>query len=390
MIPYGQHHITQEDVEAVTRSLRGDRITQGQKVDEFEAALREFFGCEHAVAVNNGTTALHLAYKALGVEDGDQVLTTPNTFVATSNAVLYNEGTPRFVDIDASSYNLDVDRLEKFLSDPENRENVAGIAPVHFAGLPCDMEKISELAERYDLFVLEDACHAPGAEWCDSNDRWHKVGDCSHGDAAVLSFHPVKHFTTGEGGAVLTNEEDLAESIRALRHHGITRNQEQFSGEPDGPWDYEMQELGINGRITDIQCALGISQLERLEETVRKRRELANDYRNELSDVEGLVLPEEGSSRKHSYHLYVVRSEYRDDLYDHLRDDDIGAQVHYIPVYDQPYYQENLEVNSSNYPRMEAYYEQALSLPMFPRLSQDDFDHVIESIKTFHRDRSGS
>lgn len=384
MIPYGQHSIEEEDIEAVVEALRSERITQGQYVDEFENALSDHFGCNHAIAVNNGTTALFLAHKALGVSDGNEVLTTPNTFVATANGIVFNDGRPRFLDIHPETFNLDIDRLEEYLSKPDNRDDVVGITPVHFAGLPCDMEKIWELADEYDLFVLEDACHAPGAQYRDRKGNWHKIGSCSHSDAAILSFHPVKHITTGEGGAILTNDPDLADSVRKLRHHGISKTPEDFVHKPNGPWYYEMQELGINGRITDFQCALGIEQLHRLDERVEKRQAIADEYFDALTKIEEIQTPDIDDKSHHSFHLFVILAKQKEELFSHLRDSGISPQVHYIPVHRHPYYQDKYDYSEGDFPYAESYYQAALSLPMFPGLSEDDMNHVIQTLQEFY------
>ncbi|MFB6357024.1 MAG: UDP-4-amino-4,6-dideoxy-N-acetyl-beta-L-altrosamine transaminase [bacterium] len=384
MIPYGQQSISEQDIESVKDVLQSDLITQGPKVKEFEDALCDHFGCSQAVAVNNGTMALQLAYKALGVSQGDEVVTTPNTFVATANGIVYNDGHPKFVDIDSNTFNLDADKLETFLDDPKNRENLVGIAPVHFAGLPCVMGKIYELAQRHDLFVLEDACHAPGAGWRDSEGQWHKIGSCSHSDAAVMSFHPVKHFTTGEGGAVLTNDHELADKVRQLRTHGITNNPEQLH-ENHGPWYYEMQELGYNGRITDFQCALGIQQLDRLDEFVEGRRKLAGEYDDFFGGTEGITSTNVPDDRSHAYHLYVIRTRWRDQLFEFLRENDVAPQVHYIPVHLQPYYREHFEINGENLHQAEAYYEEAVSIPMYSQITQEDKETIFQLFERFIR-----
>ncbi len=386
MIPYGKHSISEEDIKAVVETLRSERLTQGPKVEEFEQALCEKFGCEYAVAVNSGTMALHLAYKALGVVEGDEVVTSPNTFVATANGILYNGGIPRFIDIDPETYNLSTEKLEEHLSNSENRKNLKGIAPVHFAGLPCGMEKIYELAKQYDLFVLEDACHAPGAEYKDEAGCWYEVGSCVHSDAAVLSFHPVKHITSGEGGAVLTNDKNLAEKIRILRTHGITKNPRQIQ-DNHGPWYYEMQQLGFNGRITDLQCALGISQLTRLDEFVDRRRQIARRYDSVFKSIPEIKAPRVGDNCKHAYHLYVIRCQDRDRLFEYLLENDISPQVHYIPVHLQPYYQEKFGYSLGEYPEAEKYYTQALSLPVFFGLKKPEQKKVCSKVKTFYEQR---
>jgi UDP-4-amino-4,6-dideoxy-N-acetyl-beta-L-altrosamine transaminase len=383
MIPYGKQSITEADIQAVEKVLRSDWLTQGPRVEEFEQALCEKFGCDYAVAVNSGTMALHLAYKALGVDEGDEVVTSPNTFVATANGVVYNGGIPRFVDINLDTYNLSPEKLEEYLSNSENRKNLKGIAPVHFAGQPCGMEKIYNLARKYNLFVLEDACHAPGAEYRGTNGTWHKVGNCKHSDAAVLSFHPVKHITTGEGGAVLTNKKGLAEELKILRSHGITKEPGEMS-ENHGPWYYEMQQLGFNGRITDLQSALGISQLKRLDEFINRRRQIAARYDSAFKSIPEIKTPQIADKYKHAYHLYVIRCQDRDRLFEYLLDNGISPQVHYIPVHLQPYYRWHFSYQAGDYPAAEKYYKEALSLPMFPTLEEKKIEYVINTVENFY------
>ena len=379
MIPYARQQIDEQDLAAVIETLQSDWITQGPAIRRFEEALCERFGAKHAVAVSSGTAALHLACLALGVHPGDEVITSPNTFVASANCVLYCGGRVRFVDIDPQTYTLSADRLEAYLAVPENRKHVRGIIPVHSAGHPCNMERIAALAERYGLWIIEDACHAPGARWQDANRTWHKIGACSHSDMAVFSFHPAKHFTTGEGGAILTNRQDLYEKLLCLRTHGITKDAAHLQ-ENHGPWYYEMQDLGFNYRITDLQCALGLSQIRHLDSWVRRRREIAEHYHATLAEIKDLALPYTAPGIEHAYHLYVLQIPYRKAVFQAMRNAGIGVQVHYIPVHLQPYYRTQFGYGWGDFPIAETYYRRALSLPMFPSMTENDFRHVIDTL----------
>ena len=378
-LPYGHQTIEEEDLRAVADVLRSDFLTQGPAVERFENDLKEYCGARHAVAVANGTAALHLAALAAGAGPGDVVLTSPNTFVATANCVRYAGAVPGFVDIDPKTRNLDPAELERFLERDEARTRVRGVIPVHFAGLPADMERISDLARRRDLFVIEDASHALGAGWRDRSGRFVKVGACSHSDMTTLSFHPVKHLTTGEGGAILTNRDDLAARLRALRSHGIHR-------EPSRPvsgalgWLYEMRELGFNYRITDLQCALGSAQIKRLDRWLARRTELVARYRAGLGDDPRVRLGTESAGARPAWHLLVVEVPARGEIYQRLRRRGIGVQVHYIPVHLHPYYRDLLGTRPGDFPRAEAYYERALSLPLFPSLRDEDVDRVVREL----------
>jgi len=380
MIPYGRQWIEPGDLERVLEVLRSDWITQGPSVERFEEALCARFGARYAVAVSSGTAALHLASLALGVGPGDRVVTSPNTFVASANCVLYCGGTVCFVDIEPETGNLSVERLEAFLEKAGNRERLKGIIPVHFAGQPCDLERIRTLADRYGLWVLEDACHAPGARWRDGNGQWHTVGSCSHSDAAVLSFHPVKHVTTGEGGAILTNRKEIYGKIQQLRSHGIIRDRNEMETD-DGAWFYEMQDLGFNYRITDFQCALGISQLQRLDEVLKRRREIAEIYGQALGGLPGVRPLTVRRGVEHAYHLYVVRLRNRRAVFEQLSAAGIGVQVHYIPVHLQPYYRRTHKARPGDFPEAEAHYQEALSLPIFYGLGNDDVGEVVRALR---------
>ena len=296
MIPYGRHYIDDEDIAEVIKVLKSDFITQGPKIKEFEDALCKYTGAKYAVAVSSGTAALHLACLASGIGRGDEVITSPITFVASANCVLYCGGIPLFVDIQNDTLNIDP---EKIISKITNKTRA--IIPVHFAGHPCDLEEIHSIAKKYRLFVIEDACHALGAEY-----RGTKIGSCQYSDMTVFSFHPVKSITTGEGGAILTNNETLYEKLLTLRTHGITKDKEKWKAREEGDWYYEMQYLGYNYRITDFQCALGISQLRKLDRFISRRREIARIYTERLSRVEGIILPVERQYVKYAWHLYTI------------------------------------------------------------------------------------
>ncbi len=377
-LPYGHQTIEEEDLRAVLDVLRSDWLTQGPAVERFEQDLTGLCGARHAIVVSSGTAALHLAALAAGVGPGDVVVTSPNTFVATANSVRYAGGEPRFADIDPATLNLEPEALSRVVASLEGR--VRGVIPVHFAGLPADMERISALARRHGLFVIEDASHALGASFRDREGRWHRVGSCSHSDMATLSFHPVKHVTTGEGGAILTSRDDLAERIRTLRTHGIVRDPARLS-RSDGGWYYEMEALGFNYRITDFQCALGSAQLRRLSRWLERRAAIVARYRSELrSDPRvGFVIEPEGT--RPAWHLCPIRVPNRAEVYRRLRARGIGVQVHYIPVHLHPYYRRLLGTREGDFPHAEAYYRQALSLPLYPGLRDEDVDRVILELR---------
>lgn len=377
IIPYGRHYIDKTDINQVVKVLKSDWITQGPKVKEFEEALAKYCGARYVVAVSSGTAALHLACLAAGLKRGDEAITTPITFVATCNSILYTGAKPVFADIDYDTVNIDPQKIKERIT-----KKTKAILPVHFAGLPCDMPEISRIAKENKLVVIEDACHALGAGY-KYNGRWIKVGSCRHSDMVVFSFHPVKSITTGEGGAVLTNRRDLYERLLMLRHHGITKNPKGFKHNP-GPWYYEMRYLGFNYRITDIQCALGISQLKRLGVNINKREKIASTYNKNFSNLLGLIeLPPAFSPDKRSaWHLYIIRLKDKNlirgktKLFLKMQDRKIHLQLHYIPVYRQPYYRKNVSFGL-NLANAERYYAEALSLPIYPTLTYKQQDYVI-------------
>jgi len=383
VINYGKQTIEIVDIKVVNDTLQSDWLTQGPKVSAFEAALAEYCGARFTVAVANGTAALHLANLVMDLQPGDGVITTPITFLATANAVIYCGGRPYFSDVDQDTINIDPIAINKTITDTPG---IKGIIPVHFAGVMVDMERIHSIAKENNLWVIEDACHALGGKWIDSAGKVQTVGNCSYSDMTVFSFHPVKQITTGEGGAILTNNEKLYKRLVKLRTHGMTKDPLQLE-ENHGGWYYEMSELGYNYRITDIQCALGIMQLQRNDEWVARRRELVNRYDTAfrtLDEIRSQSHPD--SEGGYSYHLYVVRARNRKKLYDFLKVRGINTQVHYIPVHLQPYYRERFGYGRGDFPVAEEYYNQALSLPLYPLLTDKEQDYIIHQVWNFYAD----
>jgi UDP-4-amino-4,6-dideoxy-N-acetyl-beta-L-altrosamine transaminase len=380
VIPYGRQSITKEDIEAVTEVLECDYLTQGPKIGEFEKAFASYVGSKYAVAVANGTAALHLCALSLGVGEGSKVITTPITFVASANCVRYCGGDLQFVDIDPQTYNLDINKVRELLkSSPKG--TYQGIIPVNFAGYPVDMEAFKELADEYGLWIIEDACHAPGGSFTDRKNVLQKCGKGNYADLAIFSFHPVKHIACGEGGMITTNNKELYEKLMVLRTHGINQASPERK-ETEGGWLYEQNLLGYNYRLTDMQAALGISQLKRAEEGLKRRREIANKY-DEAFKNSAIKTPFRDSSINHAFHLYVIQTPRRKELYEFLRTKNIFTQVHYIPVHTQPYYSQ-LGFKKGDFRLAEAYYERCLSLPMYPSLNEADQQHVIDCVLEFH------
>lgn len=374
MISYGKQNINQVDIDTVVEVLRSDFLTQGSKVNEFECDLASYCGTQYAKVTSNATAALHLSYLAIGLGKGDIVWTTPNTFVATANAALYCGAKVDFVDIDSETYNISIAALKSKLVQAKRDKNLPSlVVPVHFAGQSCEMKDIWELSKEYGFKVIEDASHALGGEYLNF-----KVGSCRYSDMTVFSFHPVKMITTGEGGAVLTNNKDLNDKVTLLLNHGITKDASQFNNESDGEWYYEQQVLGFNYRLTDIQAALGISQLKRLDNFVKKRREIARRYLNEL---EGIKLPYQHPDTNSSWHLFVILSKNRGIVKQKLKEHGVGSQVHYIPVVSQPYYQD-MEYNIKHYPKTDTYYQNTLSIPMYYELNSVEQELIISSINS--------
>ena len=364
MISYGKQSINQDDIDAVVDVLKSDFLTQGPKVVEFENDLANYCEATYAKAVNSGTAALHLAYLAIDLEQGDIVWTTPNTFVATANAALYCGATIDFVDIDPKTYNLSIDCLkEKLIQAKKDNKLPKLVVPVHFAGQSCEMKAIWKLSKEYGFKVIEDACHALGGEYLNN-----KVGNCEYSDMAVFSFHPVKMITTGEGGAITTNNEKLNEKIELLRSHGIAKDATKFDNQSDGDWYYEQRALGFNYRLTDIQAALGISQLKRLDSFVARRREIVKQYFDKLDNS---LLPYQHPDTNSSWHLFVIQTEDRKATYKQLKTQGIMTQVHYIPVTSQPFYNRKKLKNSADF------YRHCLSLPIYADLNNNEQNRVI-------------
>ena len=386
MIPYGKQTLSEADIAAVVRVLHSDYLTQGSQVPAFEGSLKTYCGAEHAVAVCNATAALHIACQALGLQQGDIVWTSPITFVASANCALYCGATVDFVDIDPQTLNLSIPRLAEKLAAAQ----VSGclpkiIIPVHLCGEPCDMAALHQLAQQYGFKIIEDASHAIGASY-----RGGKVGSCQYSDITVFSFHPVKIITTAEGGACLTNNPELANKLALLRSHGITRNPAEMQGEPDGAWYYQQIDLGYNYRMTELQAALGVSQMTRLDEFVARRHALAARYDKLLADLP-LILPYRNPANQSALHLYPIQiqpenmqpesGKTRQQIFDYLRAHGIGVNVHYIPVHTQPYYRQRFGFKPGDFPNAETYYSRAISLPLYFSLSEDEQDTVVATLK---------
>lgn len=380
MIPYGKQNISDDDIEAVISVLKSDFITQGPVLPQFERAVADHVGAAQCVAVNSATSALHIALRSLDVGPGDLVWTSPITFVASSNAALYCGADVDFVDICTNSFNMDMDVLADKLKQAETDGRLPKvIVPVHLTGRSCDMKALDALRKTYGFKVVEDASHAIGADYLDQ-----KVGSCAYSDLCVFSFHPVKIITTGEGGAVTTNDRTLGRKLAALRSHGITRDPDEM-GRNDGPWYYEQRGLGFNYRMTDIQAALGLSQMSRLTTFVTRRRELAKRYDRLLADSDFERPLPDTDEISSSWHLYVIRlpegssTLARRHLFEKLRSDGIGVNVHYIPVTRQPYYRE-LGFDPAQFPVAESYYERAISMPLYYDMTDSQQDTVVKSL----------
>jgi UDP-4-amino-4,6-dideoxy-N-acetyl-beta-L-altrosamine transaminase len=381
MIPYGRQDIRQEDIDAVVSVLRSDLITQGPLVPRFESLVANYCGVRYSVAVNSATSALHISCLALGLGPGDWLWTSPITFVASANCARFCGANVDFVDIDPVTYNMSPRALEEKLIRAKNEGRLPKIVvPVHFSGQSCEMEVMHLLSRKYGFRIVEDASHAIGAKY-----HGDSVGKSRYSDITVFSFHPVKIITTGEGGMALTNDAKLAERMTVLRSHGITRDPALMTNEAEGAWYYQQQYLGFNYRMTDIQAALGVSQLSRLEEYVTRRHEIAQLYTSGLSDLP-LTTPWQNPNGRSAMHLYVIRIQEkrskltRLEIFNSLRSSGIGVNVHYIPIHTQPYYK-SMGFTSGDFPHAEAYYQQAISLPIYPTLTLDEQAHVIESIR---------
>lgn len=376
-IPYGRQNITDEDVAAVAEALRSDFLTQGPRIAQFEHDFAEYVGARYGVAVNNATAGLHLAARALGVKEGQRVIVTPMTFAASANCIRYCGGDVTFCDIDPDTYLMDTRKLEKML-DENPAGTFAGVVVVDFAGYPHNMEEVRRIADRHGLWIIEDACHAPGAWWTDSKGQRQLTGNSLFADCTVFSFHPVKHIATGEGGMVTTDSPEILRRLQLFRTHGITRDPEALT-HCDGGWYYEMQELGFNYRLTDIQAALGISQLKRADQGIARRREIARRYDEAFAGIDAIRTPFRGDGIQHAFHLYVIQVPDRRKLYDFLRSEGVLAQVHYAPVHLMPYYRQ-FGWTDGSLPVVEEYYRHCLSLPMFPTLTDEEQQYVIDKV----------
>ncbi len=377
-IPYGRQNISEQDIQAVVDVLKSDWITQGPAIERFEKTVAEYTGTKYAVAVSSATAALHIGCLAAGLGPGGLLWTVPNTFVASANCGLYCGADVDFVDIDPNTYNMSVKALRKKLETSDQKPDI--VVPVHFAGQSCEMEAIQQLARQYGFNVMEDASHAIGGSYKNT-----KVGSCAYSDMTVFSFHPVKIVTTGEGGLILTNNVDLYEKLIRLRTHGITRDPRFMTGESNGPWDYQQIELGFNYRMTDLQAALGASQMTRLDTFVQRRHELVARYNEALKDLP-LTLPYQHPDTYSAFHLYVVRlrlneiQKSRKQVFEELQAVGIGVNVHYIPVHTQPYYQQ-LGFQPGDFPDAERYYQEALTLPLYYDLTEAEQDQVIRACR---------
>ena len=375
-IPYGKQYIDKSDIIAVLDVLKSDYLTQGPKIKEFEDLICNYTGAKYCVAVSNGTAALHLAVKVLEILEGKEGITTPNTFVASANCMVYNNIKPIFADIDSKTYNINPDKIIEKINSKTKL-----IIPVHFAGQPCNMEKIRKIADENSLYIIEDASHAIGSRYKGGT----KIGNCKYSDMTIFSFHPVKTITTGEGGAVTTNNEKLFNKLKLLRTHGITKDADLLIENP-GPWYYEMQELGFNYRLTDIQAALGISQLNKLDKYIKRRREIVKKYNEAFKDIEWIKIPYEKEDVFSVFHLFVLQIDFdrikknRKEVMIELKNKGIGTQVHYIPVHTQPYYKNKFGFKWGDYPIAEDYYKKALSIPLYPMMTDKDVEYVIDSI----------
>ena len=393
-IPYGKQDVTEEDILAVVETLKSDYLTQGPQIEKFEKAFAEYVGSKYAIAVSNGTTALHLSVLSLGLKPGEKVITTPITFAASANCILYCGGEVIFSDIDPKTYLIDLNRVEDLL---RKDNKIRGIVPVDFAGRAVNLEDVKTLADKYHAWILEDSCHAPGGYFQDSSGTKQLCGNGQFADLSIFSFHPVKHIAAGEGGMITTNNEEHFQKLSELRTHGITRDKNKFqnnievanssqnNSEYPG-WYMEMQSLGYNYRLTDIQAALGLSQLSRADGGIGKRRKIAEGYYDAFKGKSWLT-GQSGVVDGHAYHLYIIEVDNRLELYNHLRSKNVFAQVHYIPVHLMPYYQ-SFGWKLGDLPNAEKYYSRCLSIPMYPTLTSDKQEYIVQTINEFYDSRT--
>jgi UDP-4-amino-4,6-dideoxy-N-acetyl-beta-L-altrosamine transaminase len=378
-IPYGRQNIEQDDINAVVETLQTDFLTQGPKVKEFEDKFAQYVGAKYALAVNNATSGLHLSVLAMNLKKGERVITTPITFAASANCVRYAQGEVWFADIDPDTYLLSLESTRKLI-ESKPKGFFKGIIPVDFAGLPVNLEEFRKLANEHDLWIIEDACHAPGGYFTDSKNNKQYCGNGNYADIGVFSFHPVKHIACGEGGMLTTNSEEVYSKLSLLRTHGITK---ENMSENHGGWFYEMQELGFNYRLTDFQSALGITQLAKNDLGVIRRNEISQTYKDAFQGkIKFQNLPE-GSYNAH--HLFVIEVDDRKGLYDFLKSHNIFAQIHYIPVHTLPYYK-NIGYSEAELTNAENYYSKCISLPMFPSLTNEELQYVIDKVLEFIND----
>lgn len=399
-IPYGRQVIEPDDIEAVVDVLKSDYLTCGPMVKAFEDALKDYFDASEAITVSSGTAALHCALLSLDIKAGDAVFLAANTFAASANSILYCGATPVFVDIENDTRCLDPAQLTAAIKLAEQKGlNPKAVILVHFGGMPGKILEINQICKTYDLFLIEDACHAPGAEYQAEDGSWLKVGSCYHSDVACFSFHPVKHIAAGEGGCITTRNPDIAEKARFFSQHGITRDSQKFESrifptEDRGPWYYEMQLLGFNYRLSDIHCALGLSQLKKIDASVQRRREIAEFYKEAFCQSEHIRISQrEDTTRKCSYHLFVIDlvtcRDYKQKkiFLQNLSNRGIGSQVHYIPIYWLPYYQDNQQLwLKMDTPITEKHYQFALSIPMWAKLGETELSRITQEIKTYSKE----
>lgn len=375
-IPYGRQHIDQDDIDAVVSTLQSDFLTQGPIVKQFEDQFSAYIGAKYAVAVSNATAGLHLANLALGLKKGDRIITTPITFAATANSARYCGAEVWFADIDTDTYLLSLESTRNLIESKPNGF-FKGIIPVDFAGLPVNMEAFRALADEYNLWLIEDACHAPGGYFIDAKGEQQMCGNGNYADIGIFSFHPVKHIACGEGGMITTNSDELYHKLVTLRTHGITK---VAMSENHGGWFYEMQQLGFNYRLTDIQSALGITQLAKNHKGVERRNEIAKKYKSAFKDkIKYQDLPQ---GFYNAHHLFVIEVEQRKALYDFLRTKNIYAQIHYIPIHTMPYYKQ-IGYEGADLKHAENYYSKCISLPMYPTLSKTEQEYIINTIFEF-------